>query len=434
MLSVTGKVWDNTLPVRLAGSPISGGLRMINQKQNEASGFTGHESDPQLYLNDARLPQIIGGNSILQPVRRHGKLFFLKRLKPELQNDTLFIDSLNREFEVGYKLEHPNIVRYVDRGTDEHGPYIIIEYIDGINLFEYKQQHLGLSESEIKRLSLQLLDAMGYLHSHQVYHSDIKPDNIIITRRGANTRLIDFGHVNTDGRRFKGGGTNGYASPEQTKNPEQIGPQSDLYALGKVVEFLLNGCPDNTTQLKEFARLCTTSDKEHFNNANEATVFLHKRSLKKSYAVLILGMILILALGAWWYKSTTNRPASIIVQAPQSDAQKERVKATELEPILVSSKTIEESQAYIDSVAADSIGRLLYAEYQEKKSKLQITDMKSLNRLHSALVDSISTKWYGLSEKLNPASSRYKNSFTIYQARFNEGDKKIMKDIFGKGR
>ena len=63
-------------------------------------------------------------------VKLYGKLHFLKRLKPEVAGDIRYQEALRKEFETGYQLEHPNLVRYISLDDD----YILMEYVDGETL------------------------------------------------------------------------------------------------------------------------------------------------------------------------------------------------------------------------------------------------------------------------------------------------------------
>ena len=124
-------------------------------------------------------------------VKLYGKLHFLKRLKPEYAGDIRYQEALHKEFETGYRLEHPNLVRYIS--FDDNG--ILMEYVDGETLSqrladnpEYFKNHKNAD-----KLVHQLLAVLGYLHSHQVLHLDLKPDNILLTRINDDVKLVDLG-------------------------------------------------------------------------------------------------------------------------------------------------------------------------------------------------------------------------------------------------
>ena len=123
-------------------------------------------------------------------VKLYGKLHFLKRLKPQYAGDIRYQEAFRKEFETGYRLEHPNIVRYLSLSDDG----ILMEYVDGETLSQRLSRHPDYFESKknTEKFLRQLLDAVACLHSHQVLHLDLKPDNILLTRINSDVKLIDL--------------------------------------------------------------------------------------------------------------------------------------------------------------------------------------------------------------------------------------------------
>jgi tetratricopeptide (TPR) repeat protein len=147
-------------------------------------------------------------------------------------------------------LDHPGIARLLDGGATEDGrPYLVMEYIEGIPLDQYCDQHrLGLDA----RVDLfrQVCAAVQYAHQNLVVHRDIKPSNILVTAAGV-PRLLDFGiakllegaelsgriEATMTGQRLM---TPQYASPEQVEGGI-ITTASDVYSLGVLLYVLLTG-------------------------------------------------------------------------------------------------------------------------------------------------------------------------------------------------
>ncbi len=158
-------------------------------------------------------------------------------------------ERLGRERDILARLEHPNIARLYDADVTSLGqPFLVLEYVDGVPINEYCDQHrLGIRERMI--LYLQVLGALRYAHSHLVIHRDLKPSNIFVTTDGV-VRLLDFGIAKLvsagdslhsaltqlSGRML----TPDYASPEQI-NGQLITTASDVYSLGVVLYELLTG-------------------------------------------------------------------------------------------------------------------------------------------------------------------------------------------------
>ena len=185
-------------------------------------------------------------------VKLYGKLHFLKCLKPEFANDIRHQEAFRKEFETGYRLEHPNLVRYISMSDDG----ILMEYIDGETLTQHLVNHPDYfkDRKNTDKFLRQLLDVVGFLHSHQVLHLDLKPDNILLTHINNNVKLIDLGCCYTDTFSDTQGRTNRYAAPEQ-KACESVDVRTDIYAIGKILELL----PSSSIYNKVIAR-CTAPD------------------------------------------------------------------------------------------------------------------------------------------------------------------------------
>lgn len=172
-------------------------------------------------------------------VKLYGKLHFLKRLKPEFAGDIRYQEAIRKEFETGYQLEHPNLVRYIS--FDEN--CILMEYVDGETLAQRlaKNPDYFSDQKHTDKFVLQLLSALQYLHSHQVLHLDLKPDNILLTRINSDVKLVDLGFCRTDAFVDTQGYTSGFAAPEQLSGGA-VDVRSDIYAFGKILELLPNRC------------------------------------------------------------------------------------------------------------------------------------------------------------------------------------------------
>ncbi|MBQ6763904.1 MAG: protein kinase [Paludibacteraceae bacterium] len=128
---------------------------------------------------------------------RYGRRFVLKGLTSETASLTDYRLQQEQEFQLGIQLVHPNIAAtYSLEEIDGVGRCIVQEWIDGVTLGEWLRAKP--SKAARKRVFSQLLDALEYIHSLQLVHHDLKPDNILITRNGANVKLIDFGLSATD--------------------------------------------------------------------------------------------------------------------------------------------------------------------------------------------------------------------------------------------
>ncbi len=137
---------------------------------------------------------------------------------------------------------HPNIVTVFDFGN-EAVPYIVMEYVEGMELRAFLKSNNQLSLSEAVNITIQVLEALAFAHGKGVVHRDIKPDNIILLQNGA-VKVSDFGVARLDTSDLTGTGfmigTPSYMSPEGLKGKE-VDTRSDLFSVGVVLFELLSG-------------------------------------------------------------------------------------------------------------------------------------------------------------------------------------------------
>ena len=179
------------------------------------------------------------GHTEVYSVRKALKRFALKALKPEFRENPFFVGMLRKEFEIGFRLEHPGIVRtYSFEEVENLGPCIVLEWVDGETMATHLEKHT-LDERAWRKTFTELCDALEYLEKRQIVHRDIKPSNVMLTSDGYHVKLIDFGFADSPeyGSLKHSGGTRDYAAPEQvnpTVNP--ITHLSDIYAFGKLLQ------------------------------------------------------------------------------------------------------------------------------------------------------------------------------------------------------
>ena len=147
------------------------------------------------------------------------------------------------------ELEHPNIARLIDAGTEVGQPYYVMEYIDGIAIDSYCETN-NLSLDERLKLFVKICDAVSYAHNNLIVHRDLKPSNILVTQDGT-VKLLDFGIAKplkilpgTDAVHETMVGTTAltpqYAAPEQI-NGDAITVACDTYVLGLLLYKLTTG-------------------------------------------------------------------------------------------------------------------------------------------------------------------------------------------------
>ena len=149
--------------------------------------------------NDIELIHISeDGFNELYRVCRKGRLFVYKALRKELRGNILYEELLDKDFNIGFSLNHSNICQYYAKITHPAiGNCIVMEWIDGCTLKELIYGG-NLNARLSKKIICELCDALDYMHRKQVIHRDLKPENIMVTYNGQNVKIIDFGLSDAD--------------------------------------------------------------------------------------------------------------------------------------------------------------------------------------------------------------------------------------------
>ena len=143
------------------------------------------------------------------------------------------------------KINHPNVVRVLNFFRANETVYMVMQYERGRTLQEHIHKHKGeIKESFIRNVFARLLNGLREVHTHKLLHLDIKPANIYL-RIDGNPVLLDFGAarqaLENEGQNLRPMYTPGYAAPEQYKAPDQLGPWTDIYAVGASMYACLGG-------------------------------------------------------------------------------------------------------------------------------------------------------------------------------------------------
>ena len=168
----------------------------------------------------------------------------IKFLSAEFLWDDVTRDFFDRESLVIARLNHPNIIKVIDKGlTAKNRPYFVMEYVQGRDLDGIREK-FKLSFHARIQLIMQVCRGMAFAHKNGVVHRDIKPGNILIDKQG-HVYILDFGiaWLETSGKPQGSDivGTPDYMSPEQFSSPAKVSSRSDIYSLGAVMYQLFSG-------------------------------------------------------------------------------------------------------------------------------------------------------------------------------------------------
>ncbi|TAH36301.1 MAG: serine/threonine protein kinase, partial [Planctomycetota bacterium] len=175
-----------------------------------------------------------------------GRLLALKILRESVARDPRLRERWRREAELLEEISHPNLVKSHGALEVEGRPALLLEYIEGPNLRDACKEQ-PLSWEQAARIGVQVARALEKLHAHDALHRDVKPHNILLhPKRGA--VLADLGLVRraedpTLTRQGAALGSPAYMSPEQARDPSEIGAAADVYSLGATLYHVLSGHP-----------------------------------------------------------------------------------------------------------------------------------------------------------------------------------------------
>jgi len=377
-----------------------------------------------------------GATSDTYKVRLYGKWHFLKRLKNEYKSNPIYIKSFEKEFDLGFQLSHPNIVRYYNKGTDNDGLYIVTEYVDGLNLQEYlsKNPLLPNDKQFINRLIHEILSILDYLHNNQIIHLDIKPENILITSIGKNIKLIDLGFSSSDSYDAIPCGTPNYSSPEQFENPTIINVTSDIYSFGKLLIFLFTGSTEieNISKLprsyQKIAQKCThAKPADRYSNIYEITKSIEASSYRRKNVnvSLLIAVIATILLSVSYYFLNRLGVDSNSSDVSKLDSAKPEQAIEQVNPENEMTKEISKSGSVINSKTLSLSAEVAINKYYTFMDSL-FTDFDK------ELLDIDKTNYTSL---MNEYNLKMKTTFDWYESQkslMNESQKSLLEAAFIK--
>jgi serine/threonine-protein kinase len=238
---------DQFSPERLADGLVGAGILTKWQANKLLLGRS-----KGFYLGSYRLLRPIGkgGMGMVYLGEHHvmNRLMALKILPPEATDSPRRLERFKEEARACAQLDHPNIVRAYDFAEAGGRYYIVMEFVDGIDLHHAVNRDGVMSSADVIDLLRQATSGLEHAHARGIVHRDIKPANLLLRTDGV-LKVSDLGlarvglsELTTEtNRRLMG--TADFVAPEQAINSQQVDASADIYSLGCTAFYLLTGQP-----------------------------------------------------------------------------------------------------------------------------------------------------------------------------------------------
>ena len=215
--------------------------------------FQNANHEPPAHVRDYQLLEEVGAGGMGTVFRavhtRLDKVVALKLLPAQRMRDGAAVARFEREMKAAGRLDHPSIVTATDAGQIDETHFLVMEYIDGLDLNRLQKAVGQLSIANACELIRQTAIGLQYAHERGMVHRDIKPSNIMLASNGR-VKILDLGlalladnrgatdNLTTVGQFM---GTLDYMAPEQCDDSHEVDIRADLYSLGATLFRLLTG-------------------------------------------------------------------------------------------------------------------------------------------------------------------------------------------------
>jgi hypothetical protein len=255
------QVGQTRIEIRIQADPAAGPQVDAALSAGDISGLSpeamrrlifGQPGEPAFQLKNYAIERELGRGGcgavyLARPVNG-GNPVAVKIMLSRAQADAKSVEQFKREMAVIAKLRHPNIVRFLDSGSDEGTFFFVMDYCDGGSLADTARRHGGtLPWETLRPWALQALEGLAAAHKEAFVHRDIKPHNILLHQGIA--KVSDFGlaknfqKAGLSGMSITGNyaGTPVFMPPEQIVNFKYVKPVSDVWSFAATLYHLLTG-------------------------------------------------------------------------------------------------------------------------------------------------------------------------------------------------
>jgi len=188
------------------------------------------------------------GRVYLARHRRMDRIVAIKTLAPQLVRQPKAVKRFRREVKAAARLVHPNIVTAYDAGEKDGVHFLVMEYVDGLDLRSLVERDGPLPLKTAVDYVIQTATGLARAHSRGVVHRDVKPSNLLLDTEGI-VKVLDLGLARVEMERSHGEGeltapnmligTVAFMAPEQGHGPMHVDARADIYSLGCTLYYLL---------------------------------------------------------------------------------------------------------------------------------------------------------------------------------------------------
>jgi len=153
-------------------------------------------------------------------------------------------DKVRRELKVMQLVTHPHVVRLYEIIETPSDIYVVMEYVESGDLFDFIVLHGRLGEEDARHFFQQIIAGVEYCHRNKVVHRDLKPENLLLHAKRRSVKIADFGlsNIMRDGQFLKTScGSPNYAAPEVIQRKHYAGPEVDVWSCGVILYAMLCG-------------------------------------------------------------------------------------------------------------------------------------------------------------------------------------------------
>jgi len=252
----------NRLADDAVGDTISVNESQLSAAADRVAATVAPTSPPKTaIIGDYKLTKLLGKGGMGSVYKAHqislDREVAVKVLSKDLASHPAFVQRFLREARIMAKLDHPNILRCYDVREAKGYHFLAMEFVEGGSVEQWLKKLGKFSVGDALHIILAVAGGLEHAHEQGLIHRDIKPDNILLTKKGV-VKVADLGlakGANEDLGLTKtgtGAGTPLYMAPEQARDAKHVDSRCDIYALGAMLYVFLAGrAPFEGTTLVE---------------------------------------------------------------------------------------------------------------------------------------------------------------------------------------